>query len=264
MIRSRISVATTSLQQNLKRGLQQAMRMGVDGVQFDLRSELPPAEYGETGRRQLLHSLSECGLRIAAGRFPLRSPLIASDRLDERLEAIRKAIVFAGELKMPQLTLRAGRIPTVEETASRDLLHGLLSDLAGVGNRHGVVLSLIPCGDSASEIRELVDLIKTGPVSVVADPASWILSQQDPLAELRALAGLIGHVEIRDAIRGVDGPGREVPVGRGETNWDEFAALLSEMDYHGWLNAERTEGNDRAGDIGRSVQYLRNLLPPRI
>jgi sugar phosphate isomerase/epimerase len=62
----------------------------------------------------------------------------------------------------------------------------------------------------------------------------------------------------------VDGPGREVPVGRGETNWDEFAALLSEMDYHGWLNAERTEGNDRAGDIGRSVQYLRNLLPPRI
>jgi sugar phosphate isomerase/epimerase len=263
MVHNRISVATASLQKNLKRGLEQAMQLGADGVQFDLRSEITPAEYGETARRQLLHALSEFGLRIAAGQFPLRSPLAARDRLDERLSALRKAIIFAGELRMPQLILRPGRIPNDEQQDEQELFLGLLSELAEIGNRQGVEMCLIPSGSSGGEMLQLVDSIKTGRVSVAADPAAWILGHQNPLIELRGLASHIGHVSIRDAVRDLDGTGREVPVGRGEVDWDEFLALLSEMDYRGWLNVDRTEGNDRVGDIGRAVQYVRSLLPPR-
>ena len=34
---------------------------------------------------------------------------------------------------------------------------------------------------------------------------------------------------------------------------------LQEMDYRGWLTVDRTQGDDRAGDAGRTVQFLKSV-----
>ncbi|WP_437223912.1 sugar phosphate isomerase/epimerase family protein [Planctomicrobium sp. SH661] len=261
MFRAKISVAMRAFSSDLRRALQTVMQIGAQGVQFDLRNDVTPAQYGDTARRQLLHYLNERGLQIASGHFPLRSPLAATERMGERIKALNDAIEFASKLKIRTLTLRAGRIPSEEDQESVKTLQGVLSELAGHGNRVGVTLSLIPCGDTAAEMRQLVDSVKTGPVTVDADLGAWVLNRQPIVAQLRELHDLIGHFEIRDAIRDYDGRGKEVPVGRGEVDWDEVAALIEEMGYNGWLNVDRQEGSDQAGDIERAVKYLKNLLP---
>lgn len=261
MFRAKISIATRALLLDVKPAIHQAMLMGVQGVQFDLRNELLPRDYGETARRQLLYELSERNLQAASGHFPLRSPLIAPERMDERLAAICAAMEFAAQLKIRLLTLQIGRLPPEEDAESRAVILAVLSELAAHGNHQGVVLALLPCGESTENLGQLVSEVKTGPVTVDADLAGWVLNGQPPAQQLRALHALIGHVEVRDAVRGTGGIGREVPVGRGEIDWDEVAALLSEMEYAGWLNVDRTAGNDRAGDVGRAVQYLRQLFP---
>jgi sugar phosphate isomerase/epimerase len=149
----------------------------------------------------------------------------------------------------------------VENPADRELFLSVLNDLASVGNRQGVMICLIPSGDSAAEVRAVISAVKTGPVTVDADLAAWVLHNLPPASQLRELHELIGHVEIRDAVRDFDGLGKEVPIGRGEIDWDEVAALLGEMDYSGWLNVTRTSGDDRPGDIARGVKFLRNLIP---
>jgi sugar phosphate isomerase/epimerase len=261
MFRAKISVPTLALGSNLKRSLHAAMELGADGVQFDLYHELSVREFGPTARRQLLHALHERDMQPASAHVPLRSPLIDAEKLDARIAAIAEAIEFASHLKIRVLTLRIGRIPAEESPEYEKLLLPAVTDLAAAGNRHGVVPCLIPCGDSAESLRSLIGRVRTGPLAVEADLGGWILSRQSPVSELRELHDFIQHVQIRDAVRDLDGLGKEVPVGRGEIDWDEIAALLNEMDYAGWMNVTRTGGNDPTGDIGRAIQYMRNLLP---
>jgi sugar phosphate isomerase/epimerase len=146
------------------------------------------------------------------------------------------------------------------ETAERNLLTGLLNELALGANHHGVTLCLIPSGDSAETLKHLLKQVKSGPVSVDADLANWVLAGQSVTEELRALFGWIGHLEARDAARGYGSRGQETPLGRGEIDWDEVAGLLNEMAFTGWVNVSRREGADRFGDIQRGVQFLQNLF----
>ncbi|WP_437201425.1 sugar phosphate isomerase/epimerase family protein [Planctomicrobium sp. SH664] len=262
MLRAKVSMTTAALQLPIRQALQTARDFGADGVQLDVRHEISRREYGETARRQLLHSLKELGLQAASAHFPLRSPLHWPEHLDERLAAVRSAMDLAAQLKIRLLTLRIGRLPAQEEVADWELLVSLISDLAGHGNRVGVIPCLIPAGDAATNLMALIDGVKTGAVQVDGDLAGWVINRQQPIQELRALHSHLGHLEMRDAIREMDGPGREVPIGRGEIDWDEVAALLDEMEYSGWLNVNRTAGRDQAADLARGVQYVRNLFIP--
>ena len=76
---------------------------------------------------------------------------------------------------------------------------------------------------------------------------------------MQSLRELVAHVIVRDAIRDGDGGGTEVAVGRGEVPWDELLFLLQESDYPGWLTVDRTQGQDRAGDAGRTLKYLQSI-----
>lgn len=260
MPKLKISVATADFQLELRKSIHLAMTLGAQGVQFDLRTELDARTFGETARRQLLHSLAERNLEPASAVFPLRSPLADPDRLDERTHAIRQALTFAGQLKIRRLCLRIGRLPGTEEIEATATLRDILGELAGHGDREGVTLCLKPAGDSPESLRSFLESIRTAWIGVDADLGGWILNRQSPTEQLRELNDRVRHVEVRDAVRNLDGLGREVPVGRGEVDWDETAALLGEMDYRGWLNVTRSEGNDRAGDMGRAIQYMQNLF----
>ncbi len=48
-------------------------------------------------------------------------------------------------------------------------------------------------------------------------------------------------------------------MGRGDVPWDEILALLQETRYGGWLTVDRTQGEDRAGDAGRAIQFLQSV-----
>jgi sugar phosphate isomerase/epimerase len=69
------------------------------------------------------------------------------------------------------------------------------------------------------------------------------------------------HVRVRDGLRDTDGAGVEVPVGRGEVDWDELLAALAEINFAGWMTPDRTSGEDMAADAARAVSYVRNAMP---
>lgn len=261
MFQFQVSVATYEFEQDIRTSLQTAMQMRADGVQFELRNQLPPSQYGETARKQLLHYLRERDLKPASAHFALRRSLFELDRMEERLEAIRNAIVFASQLTLRKMTLRIGRLPKQEDPTYNDLVLPILKDLATHANHFGVVLCIIPAGDSAETLLSLLSHINTGPLAIDADLGSWVLSGRNPVRELRELNEVVAHVEIRDAVRDVDGVGEEVPVGRGEVDWDEVAGTLGEMEYQGWLNVRRSGGHDKIADSRRAIQFLRNLIP---
>ncbi len=261
MFRVKISVATYEFDQDIRSALHTAMKIGAQGVQFDLRSQLRPADYGSTARRQLQNYLGERNLQPASAHFSLRSSLFENERLEQRLEAVRNAILFASQMKLRTLTMRLGRLPDLESEEAKQVIFPIMRDLVTHANHFGVTICVIPAGDSAETLLSFLNQIKTGPIAIDADLGSWVLSGRSPGKQLRELNQVIEHIDIRDAVRDVDGVGEEVPVGRGEIDWDEIAGLIEEMGYSGWLNVRRSTGNDKIGDSMRAIQYLRNLIP---
>jgi sugar phosphate isomerase/epimerase len=254
-----MAVATRSFQEPIKQAVQTAAEMGAQGVQFDLRNEVRPGELSETGRRQLLHYLEEMNLTVASTMFPTRRALYDLEELDTRLAATRQAMEFTFQLKAKILTMRAGRIPEEADSEEYQILRQVLNDLARHGNRVGVTLAITPTRDDPARLLRLLGEITEGPVGINFDPATFIMAEQNPSKALAELQKYLMHFLVRDGIRDLEGSGQEVPVGRGEVEWEEILALLDEADYKNWLIIDRTQGEDRPGDIRRAMQYLKNV-----
>lgn len=259
MLPLKIAVATRPLNLPLKASLRAAAGLNASGIQFDAREELRPGELTETGRRQLLHALDELGLSIASLAFPTRRSFYDQEQLDARVDALKRVMEHAWQLRSHVVTARIGKVPADKESPAYRLLVDVLSDLAHHGNQIGATLAITPTHDSPEALAELIDSIKTGPLGIDFDPAVFVMAGHNPADALRALHGIVIHCTARDAIRDVDAGGLEVALGRGEVEWVEILPLLDEIEYRGWITVNRTQGSDRAGDISRGVQYLKNL-----
>lgn len=256
----KIAVSSQCLNQPLPRAVRTIAELGAQGVELDVREELRPTELSETGRRQFLQRLTELNLQVAAFHFPMRRALTDQEHLDDRVAAIKQALDFGWPLKCSRLAVRIGKIPADEQSPPYRLLREVLEDLARHGNHVGVTLCITPTQDSPAALKTLIEGVRTGPLGVNFDPASFVASGHNPVAAFRVLHDLCLHFQARDAIRDMEGQGQEVPVGRGETDWVELLALAHEAEYRGWINVNRTQGDDRPGDAARAVQFLHNVF----
>lgn len=255
----RLAVATWCFQKPFSQSLDLAADMGVKGLQVDVHNELRFSDLTETGRRDFLHQIKERGLSIFGAVFPLSHPLYELERIDARIAAICDAMKFAYSLNATTLCLRAGKIPDESDPKQRSLLLEVLSDLARYSNHVGVSLAITPTNDSAESLKSIVEQIKTGPIGIDFDPAHFAMSGQPVSQSLRTLHQLIFHVQLRDGIRGIEG-GEESVFGRGSVDWIEVLALLSEMDYRGWLTSTRTQGQNRPRDVAHALETVRQIL----
>jgi sugar phosphate isomerase/epimerase len=237
-----------------------AARLGLEGVQFDLRNEVVATELSDTGRRQFLHRISEMNLKVAGAAFPLTRPLTEEHELDRRVNELRNAMTFAYSLKATILCCKVGKIPVDPESKSRQLLVEVLNDLSRHSNNIGTVLCITPTDDSHEELLKLLDEVKAGPLAIDFDPAHFATTGRSTTEALRALHSVIGHVQLRDGFRGFDGGGQEAAVGNGAVDWSELLALLGEIEYRGWMTAIRNQGDDRPADIARAVKQIGRLM----
>lgn len=255
-----VAVATRCFQLPFKESLHAAAASGATGVQFDAREELKPGDLTETGRRQLVHSLAERGLSIASLAFPTRRSFYDEEELDARVAMAKRIMEMAWQLKCRVVTARIGKIPADKDAKSYGILLDVLGDLARHANQVGATLAITPTHDSPQALAELLDAIKSGPLGVDFDPAVFVMSGAHPVEAFRLLHASVLHVTARDAIRDIDAGGLEVALGRGEVEWVEVLPLLDEVGYAGWVAVNRTQGDDRAGDVSRGVQFLKNVM----
>jgi sugar phosphate isomerase/epimerase len=255
----RIAIATNGLGTNLRDSIAVASQSGAAGVQFDLRAEVTADQFGETACQQLRHLLAERTLQMASATFPLRRPLYDPLEIDGRVHVVQEAIRLCGRLKCRVLTLRVGRIPEETDLDNRARLQGALSDLARLGAREGVTPAIATSGDSPAELSSLIQSIKDGPIGIDLDPAGCIAGQLSPVRVLGTLHDAVIHVQARDAVRDLESGSREVPLGRGETEWDELIATLADMRYRGWVTVRRTQGGRQAQDALDAVRFLRTV-----
>lgn len=294
-----LAVATEDFGSPLKPAISQAAEcVGIRGLRLNVRTEVRAEDFSDTALRQLSLYVTERQLKIAGLMFPSRHALHDPTHLDQRLDGIRTAMPLARKLGTAELLIRCGRIPDPESTtpgtaassptnadvnsltnpfsfapkpglATQNrpadseqfaMLCDILNDLVRFGNHIGCVLQLQFAEYDLKRIQRLLNEVKAGPVGLVFDPATAVMTGSSPVSVFRELYHAIGYIRARDARTNIDGAGIEVPVGDGIVDWTELLPTISEADYNGWICIERSGGDQRADDVRRGVSRVNGLL----
>lgn len=256
----KIALPTRSLRLPLRRALATAAQLGADGVEIDLRNELPLGDLTQSAIRQFRKLLGDFNLRLAAVSYPTRRGYEDATELDRRVEGTRQAMTAAAELGARLVINRIyGRLPD-EDQPQRDALMQALAALASHGNRVGARLAAITTAEPAEQLAGVLDDLPEGTVAVALQPANLLAGGQSPCDALDHLGDKVAHVYATDAVRDF-GANRTVDVelGRGSADMPALMAMLDAYSYSGWYTPDRSEASDPVTELGTAVAYLRTL-----
>jgi sugar phosphate isomerase/epimerase len=259
MIGVRVAVQTKCLAQPLRQALHTASRVGGEGVQFDLRHELPAAELSDTALRQLRKLLDDLNLRVASTAFPTRRGYAEPHDLERRIDATRQAMAASSKLGARVMLVSLGLLPLLDDPARSTLLEAMTA-LATSGNRFGVQLALQCPAAHPADLKTFIEELPDGLIGVDLSPADLILNNREPREFLAQLGPQVAHVFANDAVRGLGGTsGSDVELGRGTADVEELLGMLEEYDYRGWLTVERRNSRRPIEDVENALQFLRTL-----
>jgi L-ribulose-5-phosphate 3-epimerase len=256
----RIGVCLGSLALPLRRGLHEAERMGVRGVQVDAMGDLAPRALSQTGRREFLHLLRSHNLGLTALNCPLRHGLGTAEGQDARVDHVKRVLTLSFDLGPRTVIVQAGQVPEDPDAPAALLLSEALLALGQHGDRTGTILALETGLEPGETLRRFLDRFDTGGLGVNLDPANLLVSGFDSVESARALHGRIAHAHAKDARKSTASrAAQEVPLGHGDIDWLGYLSVLEEVGYHGWLVVERDGGDNRLADVAAGVQFLRRL-----
>jgi len=257
MNKLKIGVRLESLGLPLRRGLHEAQRLGVAGVEVDAVGPLAPERLSQTGRREFRHLLRAYNVELTALGCPLRRGLDTAENQEGRIDHVKKVLSLGCDLGPRIVIVRAGQVPADDQDPRRALLSEALLVLGRHGDRVGASLALATGLNAGPVLRKFLDGLDTGSLGVNFDPANLLREDHNPYEAARALQGRVVHAHAADAHRA---GAQEVPLGHGDLDWMMLVSVLAEIDYHGWMTVVRESGDCRAADVAEGVTFLRRLV----
>ncbi len=261
----KIGIRTSLLAQSFRRApfsraLSEAAIGGVDGVEVDLRDELPLADVSGTGIRQIRKWLDDQNLKLAAARFPTRRSLADADKLDRRIAAIERAMIVAYDLGGRRL-VQAGGLPEITtDSVAETTLHESLNRLYSASQRIGCRLIIETERIDPEAVRALADRLGSGMLELALHTGHTIAAGVTIADLAGSLAPYWQHLYLADGYRDIASR-RFVAteLGRGTLDIAELAAILDGANYDGWWMIEPTDEGDRVSECAAAATYLRNL-----
>lgn len=165
----------------------------------------------------------------------------------------------AASMGLARVSFHAGFIPHDPGDPNYAKLSDRVRRIADRFAAHDITLLLETGQETAQSLLAFLEALQQPNVAVNFDPANMILyGMGDPVASLKALAGHVRQVHVKDALRAAT-PGQwgeEVVVGQGEVDWPAFLKAMDEVADGCDLVIEREAGNDRVADVREAVRVV--------
>ena len=176
-------------------------------------------------------------------------------------EVFAASVAVARQVGVTLVTFHAGFLPHDPADPRRARAVARLAETADLFAAAGCATALETGQESADALLSVLAEVDRVGLGVNFDPANMILyGSGEPVAALRKLMPLVQQVHVKDAVASA-APGhewgREVPVGRGEVDWDGLFGVLRDHGYGGDACVEREAGDARVADVREAVEFLR-------
>ena len=263
----------TSIGAGLGASLEAVKEMGVPTVQVHAPAEMLTEEDAARVKKQFAQAgveitLMFCGyygesyktiqiVRETVGLVPLATR-------DERIKMTRQVADFAALLGIPGIAVHIGFVS--EDHASHEFaeLVGATKGICDYCSALNLCVNLETGQETADTLLHFLKAVNRPNLGVNFDPANMILyGSGEPLEALRKVGSYVRSTHCKDGVWS-DEPGvewgKEVPVGEGDVNIEEFLRTLIEFGYTGPLTIEREiKGEQQAKDIKMAINLLTSL-----
>lgn len=277
----KIGIIVETLRLPLFEGLAKAKSMGAAGVQmYAVQGE---RNFLEMNEEQMAEVKAECdkhGLVVSAvccdlGGHGFADPAGNPERIAKTKGIVDKAIM----LDCHVLTTHIGVVdPT---SGNYEAMVAAMREAGEYALSKGVTLAIETGPEPATTLKKFLADIDCAGVGINLDPANLaMVCRDDPAAAVRLLGSAIVHTHAKDGINlqpvdprqvyasFADGGFekleqdngkmfREVPLGEGDVDWDDYFAALNEIGFDGFLTIERECGDQPQVDIAMAVDFLK-------
>ncbi len=257
----KIGVIIDSLRLGVRKGIEKAAQMGVEGFQiYVTTAEMAPWNLSHSARRDFLNFASSQGLEISAFCADLHEGLTTQEGLAERIDKSKQMLTMASDMKVPVVTTHIGTVTEDKGAPEKQVLDEVVKELGDYADKVGVKFGIETGPEDSTVLKGFLDRLGSGGLAVNYDPANFVTRGFDHLKGVYELKDYIVHTHAKDGIRMADGTRKEVPLGEGMVQWPEYLGRLEEIGYQGYVTIEREVGEDPVGDVVKGIEFLHRFI----
>lgn len=287
---NKIGVMVDSLRLPLYEGLKVCRDMGADGVQiYAVEGEMAPENIDQASRKKLKSYLDSIGLEISALCGDLGGHGFQdAEQNPIKIEKSKRILDLAAELGTNIVTTHIGIIPEEQDSPIYEAMQTACEELAVYARSMNAYFAIETGPEPSARLKDFLDTLSTNGVSVNFDPANMVMvTGDDPAAGVRLLKDYIVHTHVKDGKRlkpadprdvyGFLGYGggtdhakiaemvasgeyfRELPLGKGNVDFEAYFNALNEINYQGYLTIEREVDQNPIRDIAEAVGFIKSF-----
>ncbi|WP_168123212.1 sugar phosphate isomerase/epimerase family protein [Paenibacillus sp. HB172176] len=291
IVTNKIGVIVDSYKVGVREGLKKAKQAGADGVQvYAVSGEMDPANLTAAARREWKKELDGIGLEISAlvgdlGGHGFQDPAQNA----EKIEKSKRIMELGMDLGTNIVTTHIGIVPDDKNSKVYETMHKACEELSRYASTMNAFFAIETGPERSAHLKEFLDSLGTNGVSVNFDPANMVMvTGDDPVQGVYTLKDYIVHTHAKDGIKladfvdprdvygfygyekGLDhdkiaemaetgAAFREVPLGEGKVDWNNYLKALNDIGYKGYLTIEREVGTNPEKDIQLAVDFLKSF-----
>ena len=280
----KIGIIADWLRLPFRESMEKCAEMGAGGVQlYAVDGEMAPENLSVAQIAEKRHILQECGLEVTAvcGDLGGYGFTRKADNT-AKIEKSKKIVNLALELGSQVVTTHIGVIPEDTSYDTYRIMQEACNKLAGFAHTNGAYFAIETGPEPAVRLKRFLDSLDSRGVGVNLDPANLVMvTDDDPVEAVYTLKDYIVHTHAKDGLMlqktdpeviyrffAEGGIGdlrleeyfKEMPLGQGKVDFDNYLAALKKIGYHGYLTIEREVGVNPIADIQLAVEFLRGKI----
>ncbi len=275
-----IGIMMESLKEDDKNAILSAEKMGVSGLQmYVTKGSHSPENMTPAKRKELLDMMKSSGLKFSALCGDLGCGLGHAELNGKLIEKSKRIIDLALELETNIVTTHIGVVPKDPNHERYKVMQEACFELSRYADSLNAHFAVETGPEIATTLKGFLDSLGSRGVAVNLDPANFVMvTGDDPAKAVYTLKDYIVHTHAKDGIKLFDlapeiiygvtkeediinNPAfKEVPLGKGNVNFDTYLKALEEIGYKGFLTVEREVGENPKADIELAVNFLKNKI----
>jgi len=265
-------------------GVEMCANLGADGVQiYAVEGEMSPENLSASDIMEKRNVLSANGLSVSALCGDLGGHGFARPEENSyKIEKSKRIVDLALALGTNVVTTHIGVIPEDQKSEAYMVMQEACNKLSEYAHANGAYFAVETGPEPAVRLKLFLDSLDSRGVAVNLDPANLVMvTGDDPVSAVYTLKDYIVHTHAKDGrmitlsdpakIYGFFAEGGigdlrleeyflELPLGRGNVDFDAYLAALHDIGYEGYLTIEREVGKNPAEDIAEAVTFLKKKL----
>lgn len=276
----KIGAMVESFRLGFRGGVEKAAELGIAGIQKYATGE--ELNWTDAQIAEALDIVKSNGLVFSAICGDFGYGFDDPDKNPEMIEKSKRVLDVAKKLECNIVTTHIHQVP-VEECEKKEIMRKACRELALYADSIGSCFALETGPEFGEVLGGFLDSLGANGVRVNFDPANLVMVAGDrPENALKYIGKYVVHTHAKDGIK-LHKPAEgeviigeeaqqhaelakmgheylELPLGKGDVNFDTYLPALAAAGFDGFLTIERECGDAPEKDITMAVEFLREKL----